>query len=177
MSSLVGVAQKNYTEASVRDALKQGFVEFVDNLRPAYKKGDSYNEFKDKVFFGMVKPPNYTLPPVPVEGEDLLKKGYQFLVANYNTSQLLTKADYKTYGKAVLFINNYSKTKNKSVFDAETALFGGNSQLLDNNSLLTSTRGKCKWWQLWCHVEQVFGGAAAGQILQIIIDYIIILIL
>ena len=177
MSSLVGVAQKNYTEASVKDALKQGFAEFVDNLRPAYSNGDTYREFKDKVFFGVVNPPNYTLPPVPAEGENLLQKAYQFLVANYSSRQLLEKADYKTFGKAILYINNYSNNNNKSVQDAEVALFGGNSQLISNNALLSNTRGVCKWWQLWCHLDQIFGGGGAGQLLQAIVQFIIILIL
>lgn len=172
MSSLVGVAQKSHTEASVKDALKQGFAEFVDNLRPAYSNGDTYKEFKDKVFFGVVNPPNYTLPPVPAEGENLLRKGYQFLVANYSSRQLLEKADYKTFGKAILYINNYSNNNNKSVQDAEVALFGGNSQLMNNNALLTSNRGVCKWWELWCHLDQIFGGGNGQTILVWIINLI-----
>ncbi len=173
MSTVVGLAQKKYTEESVKSALKQGFVAFVDNVRPAYTRGDTYNEFKKKVFFGDVVLPNYTLPPVPTEGENLLSKSYQLLVANYTSKEMLDNVDYKTFGKAVLFINDYSKDQNKSVLDAEIALFGNNGQLLNNNSLLNSTRGKCKWWQLWCHLNQIFGNGGGAQILQAIIVLII----
>ncbi|WP_432410444.1 hypothetical protein [Rasiella sp. SM2506] len=177
LSTVVGLAQKSYTEESVKTALKQGFVEFVDDVRPAYSKGDTYLNFKQKALLGKVKPTSYILPPVPVEGEDLLKKAYQFLAANYSSKQLLENADYKVYGKAIMFIHNYSKNNNREVSDGEIALFGGNEQLLDDNTLIASSRGVCKWWQLSCHLNQIFGNGGGGQILQIIIDLIIILIL
>ncbi|HIB47789.1 MAG TPA: hypothetical protein EYN07_04270 [Flavobacteriaceae bacterium] len=176
MGSLTGVAQKNYTKESVKVALKQSYVDFVNIVRPAFTRGDSYKEFKDKVFYGVVKPPNHTLPPIPVEGEALLQKAYQSLNANYSTQQLLEKADYKTYGRALIYVDNYTKNNSKSVMDAEIALFGGNSDLLYNNSLVRGT-DKCKWWQLWCHLNQVFGSSGGAQILQAIIDIILIIIL
>lgn len=176
MSTIAGVAQKGYTEESVKTALKQGFVEFVNDVRPAYTKGDTYLNFKQKALLGTVNPGNYTLPPVPAEGENLLQKAYQFLAANYSSKQLLEKADYKTYGRAIMYIQNYSKNRGNDVSDAETALFGGNDQLLNNNALLNGSRGACRWWQLHCHINQIFG-AVGSQVLQIIIDVIIILIL
>lgn len=177
VSSFVAQAQQNLTKSSVTAALKQGFVEFVENVRPFYSTGDTYINFKEKALLGVTKPGTYTLPPVPVEGEDLLSKAYQFLAASYTSRQLLEQADYKAYGKAVLYINNYTKSRNKSIGDAEVALFGGNEQLLNNNPLIGTARGACKWWQLWCHLDQIFGNGGGGQIIQILIDLIVIILL
>lgn len=177
MSTIAGVAQNNYTEESVKSALKQGFVEFVNDVRPAYTKGDTYLNFKQKALLGTVNPGNYTLPPVPAEGENLLQKAYQFLAANYSSKQLLEKADYKTYGNAIMYIQNYSKNKGNDISDAETALFGGNDQLLNNNALLSGSRGACRWWQLHCHLNQIFGNSGGSQLIQAIVTIIIILLL
>ncbi|RDK89091.1 hypothetical protein [Marinirhabdus gelatinilytica] len=171
LSTTYGVAQEKYTEASVTNALKENFVVFVENVRPAYTKGDNYAEFKRGVLVGTSKPPNYTLPPIPIEGENLLKEAYRVLVANYSPNQIMQGSNFKLVGKAVLYIND--QTQKKSVADAEAALFGGNDYLLNNNVILNSSRGECKWWELWCHLNQVFGSGGGAQILQTIVTIII----
>ena len=173
MSSFVGHTQQNPTKSSVTTALKQGFVQFVENVRPFYSTGDSYVDFKEKALLGVTTSGTYILPPVPSEGEMLLQTAYQFLAAKYTSKQLLAQADYKAYGRAILYINSYSQTQNKSLGDAEIALFGGNGQLLSNNPLISRSPGVCKWWQLWCHIDQIFGPDAGAQIIQAIVNFII----
>lgn len=149
----------------VQTGLVETFANFVESVKPFYSKGDTYNQFKRKALLGTTdtKP---SLPVIPKEGENMLKKAYSYLSRGFTYSQIIKDGDYKTMGKAVVYISNQAKSKNKSFENTQSIIFG--DDLLINNPF-DATRKKCKWWQLACHLNDIFGDGVGDQIIQLII--------
>jgi hypothetical protein len=170
-------AQKNssLSKEDVKTELIEGFAKFVESVRPFYQKGDTFQEFKHKVFYGYTASKNTRPTPVlPTEGDAMLKKAYDYLSIGYNYSQMVNIGDYETMGNAVLFYDTEQKKvgSNAKKSDIEATLFGGDSTRLNSNPMLAN-RGGCRWWQLSCHLDSIFGNDGGAAILDTIITIII----
>lgn len=144
--------QINQVQSQLIDAM----VSFVESVRPFYTAGDTYQQFKLKVLIGnQTEAAKTALPTLPPEGEAMLKKAYEYLSNGLTDRGIAGKDNGKTIGEALLFTYNYQKDNSKSSISADVALFGGNQLVLDNNPLAESSRKRCKWWQVICHLENV----------------------
>ena len=167
-------SQKNVTEKSVKSALVDSFAEFVDSVSMFYSQGDTYIEFKKKVLLGSpTQQAKTTLPMLPPQGDNLLKRAYYYLSKGLGSGGVINNNDYQTFGEAILYIHNFKKRNKSDYQTAEVALFGGDPSHLTNNELLKSTKGKCKCWQLWCHLGEIFGEDMGNAIIEAIVIAII----
>ena len=162
------------TQEQVKTGLIESFAAFVESVRPFYSKGDTYAQFEQKVLIG--NPVKGTgsggiLPTLPPEGFEMLKKAYEYLSRGLTYAQIVKAGNYEVMGKAIIFISNRTKG-GSSQYDAGVALFGGNAAALENNPLMAQNKGKCKWWELWCHVDNVLGEGAWNTIWTIILGLI-----
>jgi len=139
--------------------LINGMVSFVESVRPFYAKGDSYEEFKYKALVGdttvAIKTILPTNPTITIEGEAMLKRAYLYLSKGYSAVQITKVDNGKTFGEAMVFM-----------YHADAALFGGNQKTLENNA--KATKGRCKWWQLACHINSIFGETVGPVITEAI---------
>lgn len=157
----------------IQSQLIDGMVSFVESVRPFYSKGDTYQQFKLKVLIGNEVSAKTALPTLPPEGEAMLKKAYEYLSKGYSSATIASKDNGKTIGNATVFMYNYQKENARSSISADVALFGGNQTALENNPLAEASRKKCKWWQLLCHLQNIFGDDGGQQILDQIVIVII----
>ena len=162
--------QTSLTSSEVKNELIEGFAKFVESVRPFYRKGDTYKMFKRKVLLGTTNAKS-ALPTIPTEGENMLKKAYEYLSQGLYYDQIITKGDYKTIAAAVLFVHNQSTSKKGKYTDNEAILFGDN--ILVNNPFDKANRAGCKWWQLSCILESIFGEGNGDIIIDAIIDAIL----
>ena len=165
-------SDSSLTQEQVKTGLIESFAKFVEAVRPFYSKGDTYAQFERKVLIGT--PVRGTgsggiLPTLPPEGFNMLRKAYEYLSRGLSYAQIVKAGDYEVMGRAAIFVSNQTAS-GVSSYDAGVALFGGNAAALENNPLLAQARGKCKWWQLWCHVDEVFGEGTWNTIMTIIIN-------
>lgn len=160
--------------AQIQSQLVDGMVSFVESVRPFYAKGDTYPQFKLKVLIGNEASAAKTaLPTLPPEGEAMLQKAYEYLSQGYSATSIARKDNGKTIGNAAVFMYNYQRENGKSSISADVALFGGNQNALENNPLSNASRKKCKWWQLLCHLQSIFGDDGGQQILDGIIPLLL----
>ena len=165
--------QINQVQSQLIDAM----VSFVESVRPFYTAGDTYQQFKLKVLIGnQTEAAKTALPTLPPEGEAMLKKAYEYLSNGLTDRGIAGKDNGKTIGESVIFMYNYQKNNSKSSISADVALFGGNQLVLDNNPLAEASRKRCKWWQLLCHLQSIFGDDGGQQVLDAIVIQIINLI-
>ncbi|WP_136073160.1 hypothetical protein [Candidatus Ulvibacter alkanivorans] len=159
------------TKAEVKTALNHAFADFVEAVRPYYTVGQSYNQFKRSLLLGSASS-RASLPNVPQQGEKMLEKAYNYLKSGYSINRIKKEQNYTTMGNAILYVNQQAQERNRDYIEMEPILFGENSTFPTNNL----REGRCKWWQLWCHLESVFG-PEGGQILSAIIGVIIAIII
>lgn len=166
--------QINQVQSQLIDAM----VSFVESVRPFYTAGDTYQEFKLKVLIGnQTAAAKTALPILPPEGEAMLRKAYEYLSTGLTDRGIAGKDNGKTIGEAVIFMYNYQKNNGRSSISPDAALFGGNQTILDSNPITKSLRKKCKWWQLWCHIQSIFGEEVGDQVIDAVGDLVIDLIL
>lgn len=111
---------------------------FVETVKPAYAKGQSYQEF-EKALLG-----NWNNTP---QGTALLTKAYQYIANGVTKEQIAKEYSGQEFTNA-LATNN--ALKRGSSGDGKE-LFGGTAK--DNNSF--SERGNssaCKWYNLSCYM-------------------------
>ncbi|MFC7357267.1 hypothetical protein ACFQO1_06185 [Jejudonia soesokkakensis] len=167
-------SSSNWTKEEVKQELIDGFAQFVESVRPFYAKGDTYSQFLNKVFYGNNTNITKPIPILPPAGDGMLHKAYEYLSKGYNQIEIVKLGDYETMGNAVLFYNEEQKKagKNANRTDLEAKLFGGNSTVLESNPLLAE-RGRCRWWQLSCHLSEIFGDDGGATITNGIIQLIL----
>lgn len=167
-------SKSNWTKEEVKQELIDGFASFVESVRPFYQKGDSYAQFLEKVFFGTNNSNNKVIPILPPAGDGLLKKAYDYLSRGYTNSQIISIGNYEAMGNAVLFYDEEQKKigKNADRSEIEVALFGGNATILESNSMLAN-RGRCRWYELSCHLDSIFGEGNGNTVMQAILTWLL----
>ncbi|MFC4634785.1 hypothetical protein ACFO3O_12760 [Dokdonia ponticola] len=159
---------------NIEQTLVDAMSSFVESVRPFYTAGDTYQLFKLKVLIGnQTAAAKTALPTLPPEGEAMLRKAYEYLSTGLTDRGITEKDNGKTIGEALLFTYNYQKNNSKSSISADVALFGGNQLALENNPLADTSRKKCKWWQVWCHVTSLLDSVFGEEVGDIIEDFLI----
>ncbi|WP_452226640.1 hypothetical protein [Lacinutrix cladophorae] len=148
-------AQENeYSKEQIEDVktkLRQGMNTFVEKVKPFYKKGMSYTDFKNVLIGENNK-------NISKQGDELLSKSYLYLSKNVDSKQILNSDSGEEFAKAYLFVNDYNKTSKRQ--NGDLVLFGNptGDTYPDFNS--TKTAAPCKWYQLSCWMVQIFGDYA-----------------
>ena len=114
---------------------------FVENVKPIYVKGQTFEDFEKKIIANATNTP---------EGTALLKRAYQFLVEGTLKQKIETNYTGLELDNAL----KYSKKQSKQLSGLdEVTLFGG---LEVEKSILNqqSKKSGCRWYQLMCLMEQ-----------------------
>ncbi len=171
---LIGKELSKEQTKELHRATIEGMVSFVESVRPFYEEGDSYEQFKLKVLIGSGDVNLRTaLPTLPPQGEAMLKKAYGYLSSNASSRNIALQDDGKTFADAYLYTLKYERDNSKSSISGNIALFGGNKSQLENNPLESQTRKKCKWYQLFCHLGNIFGEEGGSAITNAVVTVII----
>ncbi len=155
-----GNAQK-LSQEDVRLILAKGMAEFTVNLKPAYDKTENVEDFK-KTITGC------WYSTMPVEGNDLLDAAYRILEKKLSEDEVLKEYNGKELATAVLYLDSLSK---KGVRTDGSELFGGTTG--DFNPYATLSSAKCRWYQLGCWLNEIFGESVGEAIVTVIGETIV----
>lgn len=165
MFGFVGNAQ--VSKESVRYSLSEGMVSLVDALKPAYKKGVTFETF-EKTVIGSNKNTQ--------QGNALLKKVFEYASKGTTKDQILKEYSGSEMAAACLYVNDVYKKNPKS---DGSELFGGTTGDFNPYPATIQGRGSapCRWWQIGCWLNQIFGDEGGSAIMSAIVDFIIGLII
>ena len=165
MFSFVGNAQR-ITKEQVRENLAEGVVSMVNALKPAYQKGDTFYNFQKKVI-GSAKNTE--------EGTNLLKKVFAYVEKGTSNEEILKSDSGSEMGAACIYLNELYKNNPKA---DGSELFGSTTgDFNPYNATILGKAGPCKWWQLGCWLNEIFGNAGGTAIMTAVVTLIISLIL
>ncbi len=150
----------------IRTKLATMMAEMKDNLSTVYSSGTSYESFRSKAL-------GRSGSAVTQEGEALLKKSYNYLVAGTSSSQIISSYDGKEMGEA------YAKLIQLGV-NNEHALFSTGSDVpkLDTNFNVNQHESKgsnssgCRWYQIGCWLDDIFGAGTANSVMGVIMAWL-----
>lgn len=139
-SLFFGHAQKTNQLYSKQQQAK-AMALFVENVKPIYVKGQTYEDFEKKLIANGTNSP---------EGKALLKKAYQFLVEGIPKQKIETSYTGLELDNAL----KYSEKQSKKLSEIDDAtLFGG----LEVEKMTLNQQSKssgCRWYQIMCLMEQ-----------------------
>ena len=163
MFGFIGSAQKA-TKESVRYSLSEGMVSIVEALKPAYIIGSTFETF-EKMVIGNSKNTE--------QGKSLLKKVFEYVSKGITKDQILKNYSGSEMAAACLYVNDIYKNNPKS--DGRE-LFGGTTG--DFNPIKGDVLGKvspspCRWWQISCWLNEIFGSTGGATINAAIIAFLI----
>lgn len=156
MLSVSGNAQIE-TKEDARLAAAKSFVLFKNQLSEAFNKSKDYASFEKNVC-GEWRNTN--------EGKYLLNEAFNHLSNKTTDEKIIATYDGIGVAKALKFQQD-ALTKNPKSSGSE--LFGGPGDDTTGNYNPTSKAYPCRWWQLKCHLNQIFGDELGGIILDGII--------
>jgi hypothetical protein len=157
--STSGNAQK-LTQEDVRLLLAEQMVSFTNSLKPAYGQAKDFNEF-ERIVCGD------WLSKTTKEGHALLNASYNLIAKKATDTQILKSYQGKEMGAVVLLHNENLKTNQHS---DGSEIFGGTTG--DFNPYNTVLR--CRWYQIACWFDEIFGPQAGPKILSVVVEEILI---
>jgi hypothetical protein len=139
---------KKFNEKEVnylKSEFRQGMANFVEGVKPFYRKGMSLDEFKAALVGENIK-------DITNEGNELVKKAYEYLVGSTSYSEIEKGDSGKEIAAAFVYVKKYNII-NKTQ-DGDAKLFGGS---VDNDfAKSVSSKRKCRWYQVGCHLSNVW---------------------
>ncbi|WP_442787916.1 hypothetical protein [Flavobacterium suncheonense] len=162
---LTGNAQK-MTNEEARVTASKLMIQFKNQLQPAYNTSKNFDEF-EKTICGS------WLPNISHEGNTLLKESYDFL-SNKTTDETILK----TYnGKGIIQVIKFQQdVLAKNPKSTGTEVFGGpgDGSTGDYNPYSQTLKSApCRWWQLACWIDQIFGTGTAATVVPILINILL----
>ena len=145
--------------SNVEKELRNGMNSFVKSVQPYYKKGMSFSSFK----FALV---GRGTKSTTKEGDALLNKAYDYLVKRTSSEEILSSDSGKEIAAALVFVHK-NNVQNKSS-NGDLVLFGNPTGDTYPESL--SKVDGCRWYQIGCHLSNVWEwlvGGGADEILTI----------
>lgn len=139
---------------------------FVEGVKTYYKKGTSYEDFtKSLVGEGAGK--------MTEEGDAMLKKAYNYLSKGTPQKEIADKDSMIEIAAAAVFISQYN-AKHKTSY-GESVLFG--NPTLDtfptNNLMKSNSARKCRWYQVRCHLQSIFGESGGNTLTNALVQFLI----
>jgi hypothetical protein len=169
----VGAKAQQVSKEETRIYAAKIMVEFKSALVPAFNNSKSFEEF--------IK--NSTGPYNPqgrmtTEGYNLLKVAYNYLSSKTNNEKIIASYDGKEIALAFKYLQVNTIIDEGNLFGISlngTKNIGGKGgpSMSYENLLLNNETEGCKWWQLRCHLQSIFGDDGGDLILDAIIKLII----
>lgn len=158
---------------NVESDLREGKVSFVTSLGEYYEVGMTYMSFKTKVIG------KSNLSNITKEGDALLNESFDLLKSNANTKTIY-QSSFKKFGEAIILATKLDPKNHElgfiQVFGSEK-YFSSNSyevHSLDQvDCAITDLAVKCRWWQLKCHLQEIFGEDGGNTIINVIVQAIV----
>lgn len=133
--------------AFVRSEFRQGMADFVESVKPIYKKGMTYSAFKRSLIGKSAK-------TITTQGDALLLKAYNYISKSTATSYILKNESGKELASAFRFVRLYNaEHKSKK---GDLILFGNTTgDTFPSDSVLNKVQD-CRWYQLGCHLSNLW---------------------
>ena len=161
MCITIGHAQFK-TKEDARLGAAKTFVSFKNQLSQAFNNSKDYSSFEKNVCGNWQN---------TIEGRFLLNEAYNHLKNKTSDDRLITTYDGIGIAKA-LKLQQELLAKNPNSTGSE--LFGGPGDTsIGNYNPVGKAAYPCRWWQINCHLSQLFGEEAAGEIISIGIKFLI----
>jgi hypothetical protein len=166
---LARIANPRYrvtTKEKVRYDLSENMVSLVEALKPAFTSGSTFETFEKNVIGNNSN---------TKEGKSLLKKVFEYIANKTSRNEILTRYSGSEMAAACLYVNDENKNNPKS---DGSELFGGSTG--DFNPYPATIAGRtapCRWYQLSCWANQIFGETGGTTITTGIIKFLLSLII
>jgi len=153
-------------QEQVKAELRNGMASFVEGVKAYYKNGTSYEDFrKSLVGKGETK--------MTEEGNAMLKKAFNYLSKGTSQQEIAAKDSMIEIAAAAVFISQYNDEHKSSIGDS--ILFGNPTldTLSTNNLAVFNSAYKCRWWQLKCHLQSIFGESGGNTLTNALVQFLI----
>lgn len=161
MLSVSGNAQIE-TKEDARLSAAKTFVSFKNQLSEAFSSSKDYSSF-EKIVCGNWRNTS--------DGKYLLNEAYNHLKNKTSDDKLILSYDGVGITKALKFQKDLLVKNPKS---SGSELFGGpGDDTTGNYNPIGKAAYPCRWWQLACHFNQIFGDELGGAILDALICMIL----
>lgn len=140
---------QDYTDSkTLQTALEKGAVSFVKSVSPAYSKGMDVKSFKTKLIG------EKNVATITKEGDALLNEAYNLLSKNAS-EDVIKKEALKEFAAVTSLALQYAKDGKINLEDKDgyVPIFGNDESGLGD--LGQSVEG-CKWYQLGCHLSDLW---------------------
>jgi hypothetical protein len=155
--SATGNAQK-VTQESVRLQLANAMVSFTNAMKPAYSQAKNFDDF-EKIVCGDWSSTNSK------EGHALLQASYNLIAKKTTDAEIVRSYSGKEMAAVALLHNENLKN---NINSSGIEVFGGTTG--DFNPYTTNVEGRCRWYQIACWFEEIFGPVAGPKILNFLIE-------
>jgi hypothetical protein len=139
MLLLAWVVQAQTASLETKNQLGKAMALFVENVKPAYQKGQTYAAF-EKALLG-----DWNNTP---EGTALLNKAFDYIVKGISSDQIANKYNGLEMANALSAL-----TRSKSSSSDGITVFGGAANA-GNSFSDKGTKETCKWYQILCFVQK-----------------------
>jgi hypothetical protein len=155
------------TRDETRLKLATVMAETKDNLSIVYSSGMTYETFRSKVL-------GRSGAAVTQEGEALLTKAYNYLKAGTSNNQIINSDSGIEMGQALIKadkLGNDGSGLFSTPGSSDIPKLDINFQTHQHEAKGSSLAG-CKWYQLGCWIDEIFGAGASSGIMGVIIAWL-----
>ena len=136
---LYSFAQSAVTESEAKTIIASLMASFTEKTSFAYSKGISLERFKENL---LIRPTAVT------EGNAMIESAYNYLSRSATRDQIIKEDNGKAAAAALRFL---LKFQTKAIVPDGAELFGGSEAVK-----ITEQREGCRWYQLLCHLTQLY---------------------
>lgn len=149
-SKVVGTAPTDYS-SEIRMKLATNTAKFKENVSSFYQVGYTYQQFRAGVL-------GTNNAAATIEGEALLQVVFSFLKDGISSEQIMATYNGKAMAEAMIKTNGVN----------EVSLFAipVNQPKLGIPANQTDNKGGCRWWQISCWIDDIFGAGTSGAVIK-----------
>jgi|SRR6478672_10138231 len=151
--SFTGNAQE--TQEEMRQLLANEMVSFTNAMKPAYQQAKDFNDF-ERIVCGNWQPTK--------QGLALLNASYNYIAKKTSDADIQKSYSGKEMAAVALLHNENLK---KNIHSSGIEIFGGTTG--DFNPY-PATVGRCRWYQVACWFDEIFGPEAGPKILHFLVQ-------
>ena len=158
--SVTGNAQK--TQEELRILMAKEMALFTNAMKPAYQQAKDFNEF-ERIICGD------WLSKTTAEGHALLQASYNLILKKTTDAEIIRSYSGKEMAAVALLHNENLK---KNINSSGVEIFGGTTG--DFNPYPAMIEGRCRWYQIACWFDEIFGPQAGPKLLDAIVGGVLI---
>ena len=152
---LYSFAQSAVTESEAKAITANLMASFTEKVSFAYSKGISLERFKT----------NLLIKPTPfIEGNAMIERAYNYLYRSATRNQIIKEDNGKTVAAALRLL---LKFQTEGIEPDGAELFGGREAVK-----ISVQKEGCRWYQLLCHLTQLYMWITGWDLILPIIVYI-----